>query len=222
MLPACRLYLITPPRFALNTLVEEFKKARDGGDIACLQVRLKEDDNDTPANDSAISRTAEALLPLCREQGIALIINDRPNLVKKLGADGVHVGLSEESLRDHAVSKIRKDLGKDYVIGTSCYASRDFAMASGEQDADYVSFGAFYPTKTKTPKGRPDPSILSWWTTHTELPACAIGGITPENCAPLVNAGADFLAVVTGVWEHKDGPKAAVAAYNRAIAEASS
>jgi thiamine-phosphate pyrophosphorylase len=215
----CRLYLITPPRFVLTTFVEQFKQACDGGDIASLQIRLKEADNDTPQTDDAIKKATDALLPLCRAHDIALIINDRPNLVKSTGADGVHVGQSEDSIARNDIAMIRKQLGDHYVIGASCYGSRDLAMAAGEQGADYVSFGAFYETQTKTPKGRPSPDLLTWWTTHTELPACAIGGIKPDNCEPLVRAGANFIAVVTGVWDYPEGPKAAVEAYNVAISK---
>jgi thiamine-phosphate pyrophosphorylase len=98
-------------------------------------------------------------------------------------------------------------------IGVTCHDSRHLAMEAGEAGADYVAFGAFYPTTTKETMHRPEPSILSWWTTLFELPCVAIGGIRAENAAPLVAAGADFLAVSGAVWGHAGGPEAGVRAF---------
>lgn len=215
------LYLITPSSFDVPSFTEQFKQACEGGRIGALQLRLKEEGSeDTPASESKFIEASRALLPICHEYDIAFILNDRPELVEKTGADGVHVGLSDAFLDKGGLNAIRRKLGDNKIIGTSCYASRDFAMQSGEQGADYVSFGAFYHTETKTPKGHPEPDMLTWWSTFTEIPCCAIGGIKPDNCAPLVKAGADFICVVTGVWNHPQGAKAAVAEYNKVIADA--
>ncbi len=202
----CRLYLITPPKFKLAVFAENLKQAFDGGDVACVQLRMKE------AKDDEVLRAAEILMPICHDREAVFIINDRPDLAKAVGADGVHLGMD-----DCSVSEARRILGNYASIGVSCYGSKDRAMVAGEEGADYVAFGQFYETKTKPPRGRPTPEILEWWSTFTTVPCVAIGGIKPENCAPLVKAGADFIAVVTGVWEHPKGPKESISEYNKAI-----
>lgn len=213
--PACRLYIVSPPRFTLAEFLPRVKDAFAGGDVAAFQLRLKE------AEDAEILRAAEALLPLCREKNAAFILNDRPDLAKQCGADGVHLG--QDDLTPWPLKKTRDLLREESVIGVSCHASKHLAMVAGEETADYVAFGAFYPTRSKPQEkvdkwGTPGTDILSWWQEVAELPCVAIGGITPENCGLLVRAGADFIAAITSVWEHKEGPCAAVAAFNRAIA----
>lgn len=203
-----RLYLITPPQITLPTFVMQCKSAFDGGDVACLQIRLK-DENYQSLHDDDFKRATAVLLPLCREYGVELLLNDKVHLVKKLGADGVHLG--EDDL---PVGLAREQLGDGYTIGASCYASRHRAMETGEQGADYVAFGQFHPTATKPPRGVPDIEILSWWRQFTVLPSVAIGGMTPTNSAPMVRAGADFIAVVSAVWNHPQGPAQAVKAFN--------
>ncbi len=214
MQPSCRLYLITPSHFELNSFLDQVKAAFDGGDIACLQLRMKE------AEDAEILRAGEALLPLCNARNIPFIINDRADIARKLGADGVHVGFDGVAKPEGMIAALRESLGSEAIIGASCYDSGDLAMIAGEEGADYVSFGAFFPTKTKQSPGKPTPELLEWWSTYTVVPCVAIGGITAENCAPLVRAGADFLAVISSIWEHKDGPGAAVKAMNAAIEKA--
>ena len=209
--PRCQLYLISPPSIEISAFSEAFKRAIGSGGVASFQLRLKK------THDSDILRAAEALLPLCHAQGIAFIINDSPLLAYKAGADGVHLGQD-----DGAVKAARALLGDDRVIGVSCHDSRHLAMEAGEDGADYVAFGAFHPTKSKSPEalakyGTPTTDILSWWHDMTVLPCVAIGGITPENCAPLAQAGADFVAAITAVWEHPAGPEAGVAAFNAAL-----
>jgi len=173
-----------------------------------FQLRLKD------VTDDEVRRAGEVILPICHEYGVQFILNDKVHLVSKLGANGVHVGGD-----DGDVAEIRSIIGNKAVLGVSCYASKDRAISAGEGGADYVSFGAFYETKTKEPKGRPDPDILTWWSSYAELPCAAIGGIKPNNCGVLVEAGADFVAVVSYVWEHKDGPGRAVAEFNKAIGD---
>jgi thiamine-phosphate pyrophosphorylase len=208
----CRLYLITPPalpdpaRFA----AEDLARALDGGDVAALQLRLK----DVP--DEAILRAAEAILPVAQAHGVAVLMNDRMDLARRAGCDGVHLGQS-----DGDPQAARKLLGAEATIGVTCHASRHLAMEAGEAGADYVAFGAFFPTGTKEVQHRAEPEILEWWSEMFELPCVAIGGITAANCAPLVRAGADFLAVVGAVWSHAEGPAAGVRAMNAAIAAAS-
>ena len=180
-----------------------------GGDVACLQLRLK----DTP--DDQILAAGVAVREVCHAHDVALLINDRPDLAAQLEADGVHIG-QEDGSYDAA----RRAVGVDAIIGVTCHASRDLAMAAGEQGADYVAFGAFFPSPTKQAKAAADPEILSWWQEVFQLPCVAIGGITVDNCADLARAGADFVAVSSGVWNFPAGPKAAVAGFNKKLAAA--
>lgn len=205
----CRLYLITPSQFEIHAFAESFQQACEGGDVACLQVRMKESSQDE------MRRALEVLLPLCRARNIPLLINDVPALVSEMGIDGVHVG--EGFDKKGTIHTLREQLGEQVVIGISCYGSTERAILFGEEGADYVSFGAFYPTTTKTPKARPEPSLLHWWSEHSVIPCVAIGGITPANCTPLVQAGAQFIAAVSYVWQHPEGAKQAVKAFNQAI-----
>lgn len=208
---ACRLYLISPPRIELDTFARALREAIAGGDIGAFQLRLKDHD------DADILKAAEALIPMCRKAGVAFILNDRIDLAAQLEVDGVHIGQEDGTIAD-----ARRQLGTDAVVGVTCHASGHLAMEAGDAGADYVAFGAFYPTTSKPMEkqekyGRPEPSLLSWWATYTLLPCVAIGGITPQNCAPLVAAGADFIAAITAVWDHPKGPKQAVAEFNDAI-----
>jgi len=157
----------------------------------------------------------KTLLPICHAHDVPLIVNDRADLAHATGADGVHVGQ-----HDMACAKAREIVGAGAIVGVTCHDSRHLAILAAEAGADYVAFGAFYPTETKDTKHQPGPEILEWWSETTTVPCVAIGGISPENCAPLVNAGADFLAVLSGVWDHAEGPAEAVRAYNRAIRKA--
>lgn len=210
--PDQRLYLITPPVIEPKLFAEELKKALGAGDVACLQLRLKDGEN--TAGDHAFRHAAEALLPVCHEYDVALLINDRPDLAIKLGADGVHVGQE-----DAPYEEARRILGPDRIVGVTCHNSRHLAMEAAEAGADYVAFGAFFATETKQPKTKAEPELIQWWAEIMEVPCVAIGGITVENCPPLIAAGADFLAVSAGIWRHADGPAAAVKAFNAAIAK---
>ncbi len=211
----CRLYLITPPAIAdLDAFAEDFAGALGAGDVACVQLRLKFPEG-VSASDDDILRAAEKLLPVARAHDVAFLINDRPDLAQKCGADGVHVGQSDASCK-----KARALLGDDATVGVTCHNSKHLALLAGEAGADYVAFGAFFPTQTKEAPTQADPALLEWWSFATTLPCVAIGGITPENCGGLVRAGADFLAVSGAVWSCEDGPAAAVKAFNAAIAAA--
>lgn len=208
---ACRLYLITPPRIPdLAAFSADFERALEGGDVACVQLRLKTAEG--PAPDDDILFAAEALAPVAAKHDAAFLINDRPDLALQTGADGAHIGQS-----DGSYERARAILGDDAAIGVTCHNSKHLALVAGEAGADYVAFGAFFPTRTKEAPTRADPAILEWWRYATTLPCVAIGGIAPENCAPLVRAGADFLAASGSVWDHPEGPAAAVKAFNAAI-----
>lgn len=206
----CRLYLITPPALDPARFADDLASALDAGDVAAVQLRLKAID------DAALRRAIDVLRPVAQSRGVAFLLNDRPDLVGESGCDGAHVGAD-----DMDVAAARRLLGPDLTLGASCYASRDRAMAAGEAGADYVAFGAFFPTTTKEAPARANPEILAWWAELMEIPSVAIGGITAENCAPLVQAGADFLAVIGAVWGHPAGPAAGVRALNAAIDAAS-
>jgi thiamine-phosphate pyrophosphorylase len=205
----CRLYLVTPPALDPRQFQDSLGAALDAGDVAALQLRLK------GVADDALRRAIDVLRPVAQSRGVAFLLNDRPDLARQTGCDGAHVGQD-----DMPTVEARKLLGPDLTLGVTCHTSRDFAMQAGEDGADYVAFGAFFPTATKEAKTRAEPGILSWWSELMELPCVAIGGITAENCAPLVAAGADFLAVVGAVWNHPDGPAAGVRAMNAAIGSA--
>jgi thiamine-phosphate pyrophosphorylase len=207
--PRCRLYLISPPALTVDAFADRLRRAFDGGDVASFQLRLKE------TADDSVLRAAEALMPICVERGVAFLVNDRPDLAARAGADGVHIGAEDG---DYAAA--RAALGKDRIVGVSCYDSRHRALVAAEAGADYVAFGAFFTTATKAPRARAPIHLLRWWSQLTVVPCVAIGGITAENCAPLVKAGADFLAVISAVWDHQDGPRAGVEAMNAAIGRA--
>ena len=203
----CRLYLITPP--AIDDLAgfgRSLAEALDGGDVAALQIRLKDVD------ETVIGAAVDVLTPICHARGVALILNDRPDLAARFGCDGVHVGQS-----DMPLSEARKLMGPDKTIGVTCHDSRHLGMEAAEGGADYVAFGAFYPTTTKDSGYRPEPDILSIWQETMQIPCVAIGGINADNAGVLAKAGADFVAVVSYVWTHDEGPGAAVKALNAAI-----
>jgi thiamine-phosphate pyrophosphorylase len=206
--PLCRLYLITPPRIDdLAAFGHRLAQALDAGDVAAVQVRLK----DMP--DEIISAAVDVIMPIAHARGVAVILNDRPDLAARLGCDGVHVGQS-----DTPYVEARRLMGPDRMVGVTCHDSRHLAMEAAEAGADYVAFGAFYPTTTKDAPTRAEPEILTIWQEFMETPCVAIGGITAENAQPLAAAGADFLAVSAGVWNDAEGPAHAVKALNAAIA----
>jgi len=204
MPPATRLYLISPQQIDHPAIfADSLRAALDGGDVAAFQLRLKDVD------DAAIARAADTLRPLCQQRDVAFIMNDRPDLAVKLDCDGVHVGQD-----DLPYAEARRIVGPDRQVGITCKESRDLAMTAAEAGADYVAFGAFFPSSTKEVTTPASLEIVRWWSELFEIPCVAIGGITVENCRPVVEAGADFLAVAGGVWNHADGPEAAVRAFN--------
>ncbi|WPZ36908.1 thiamine phosphate synthase [Thalassobaculum sp. OXR-137] len=200
---ASELYLITPPRLPdVAAFCDDLAAALDAGPVACLQLRLKDVDDD------AILRAADAILPVCHQRGVPLLMNDRPDLAVTSGCDGVHVGQS-----DTPYAQARKLMGPGAQIGVTCKNSRHLAMEAGEAGADYVAFGAFFRSSTKDETTMASLEILEWWAEMMTVPCVAIGGITQQNCGPLVEAGADFLAVINAVWGYPDGPAAGVKAF---------
>ncbi len=200
----CALYLISPQQVG-GAFQERLKAALGGGGVAAFQLRVKD------IGEHELARLAEPLQAICADAGTAFIVNDSIALAKRLGADGVHLGQQDGDVRE-----ARALLGPGAQIGVTCHDSRHLAMEAGEAGADYVAFGAFYPTTTKPSDFRPDPAILSWWSAIFEIPCVAIGGITAANARPLVEAGADFLAVCQAVWSAED-TAAAVAAFDEAL-----
>ena len=191
--PSCQLYLISPLDVS-GAFPERLARALDAGPVAAFQFRVKDVDQHEAA------RLAEPLQAICRAREVAFIVNDSVALAKRLKADGVHLGQ-----RDGDVREAREALGREAQIGVPCHASRHLAMEAGEAGADYVAFGAFFPSETKASEHRPEPELLTWWQGLMEIPCVAIGGITPDNCGPLVEAGADFLAVSGAVWNGDAG-----------------
>jgi thiamine-phosphate pyrophosphorylase len=203
--PACQLYLISPSIIE-DTFAERLKSVLAAAPVAAFQFRVKDMD------EHAMARLAEPLQRICADHDTAFIINDSISLAKRLGADGVHLGQSDGDPRD-----ARERLGRDAQIGVTCHNSRHLAMEAGEAGADYVAFGAFYPTSTKTVEHYAEPDLLQWWSSMFELPCVAIGGINATNARPLVDAGADFIAVSAAVWCYTDGAVAGLDEIYKAI-----
>jgi thiamine-phosphate pyrophosphorylase len=201
----CRLYLVSPQEVG-GSFPERLEAALEPGLAAAFQLRVKD------ADEHELARLADPLQRICADAEVAFIVNDSMKLAKRIGADGVHLGQSDGDVRE-----ARALLGPSAQIGKTCHDSRHLAMEAGEAGADYVAFGAFYPTTTKPSDYRPDPAILTWWSTLFEIPCVAIGGINPDNASKLVEAGADFLAVCQAVWG-KDDPAGAVRAFESVLA----
>jgi thiamine-phosphate pyrophosphorylase len=198
----CRLYLISPPKLSAANFLIPLREALEGGDVASFQLRLKH------VSDDEIRRAVDTLRPAVQANGTAFILNDRPDLAAELGCDGVHVGQE-----DAPYAEARRLLPKA-IVGVTCHDSRHLAMEAAEAGADYIAFGAFFPTQTKDPKTSADIELLRWWSEVMVIPSVAIGGITIANAPTLIEAGADFLAVSAGVWEHSEGPEDAVRQFN--------
>jgi thiamine-phosphate pyrophosphorylase len=204
--PLCQLYLISPLDVS-GPFPERLIRAIEAGPVAAFQFRVKGID------EHAAARLAEPLMEICASRDVAFIVNDSISLAKRLGADGVHLGQG-----DGEVAEARQQLGREAQIGVTCHDSRHLAMEAGEAGADYVAFGAFFPSATKHTEHVAGLDLLQWWSGLFELPVVAIGGITPANCMPLVAAGADFLAVSHAVWGGDEAQ--AVVDFARAIASA--
>ena len=208
MTSLCRLYLITPPRLDdLAAFGHVLAQALDAGDVAALQIRLKDID------DAIVAAAVDALAPIAAARDVAVILNDRPDLAARLGCDGVHIGQE-----DAPYAEARRLMGPGGIIGVTCHDSRHLAMEAAEKGADYVAFGAVFPTATKEAKTRCELEVISIWQETMEVPCVAIGGITVDTAREVARAGADFVAVSAGVWSHGEGPATAVKALNAEIA----
>ena len=205
--PDCQLYLISPPRIEnIGAFQKLLGEVLDAVPVAAFQLRLKEGGSIAPklAKSSVVVQAAEAIFPTLRERGTLAIVNDSAALAAETGADGVHLGQG-----DGTVAEAREALGAGAVVGVTCHGSRELAFEAVKSGADYVAFGAFFPTETKVAPATAELELVEWWHEAMTVPCVAIGGITPGNAAPLVAAGADFLAVSSGVW---DAPEPASAA----------
>ena len=209
MASKCRLYLITPPRIDdPAAFARTLELALAAGDVAALQIRLKD------APDSMIETVTEAIRPLAQARAVAVIMNDRPDLAARLGCDGVHVGQD-----DAPYAEARQAVGPNGIVGVTCHDSRHLGMEAAEAGADYVAFGAMFPTSTKETSTRAELELITTWQADMHAPCVAIGGITAENVHQVAAAGADFAAVCAGVWSHPDGPAAAVKLLNAGISK---
>ncbi|MBF0560974.1 MAG: thiamine phosphate synthase [Alphaproteobacteria bacterium] len=208
--PTCRLYLISPPRLEdVAAFASLLAQTLDAGDVACFQLRLKDH------TDGEVRRAVATLRPIVQSRDVAFILNDNPKMAQELNCDGVHIGQEDVSY-----AEARRILGDDAIIGVTCHDSRYLAIEAADHGADYVAFGAFYPSGTKIARSRAPLELLTWWRDVVTVPCVAIGGITVDNAIPLVEAGADFLAVSAGVWDHVDGPAAAVKGFNEIMGRA--
>jgi thiamine-phosphate pyrophosphorylase len=202
----CRLYIITPETFDLHPFADSLGRALDAGDVAAVQLRLKN------AADDVWKRAIDVLRPVCQSRRVEFLLNDRAELVVAAGCDGAHVGQEDMPARE-----ARGLMGPGRTLGVTCKSSHDLADRAVQDGASYVAFGAFYPSTSKQVLNLADPEVLRRWTQRSKVPSCAIGGITAANLAPLVRAGVNLLAILGGVWSHPDGPAAAVRAINAAI-----
>jgi thiamine-phosphate pyrophosphorylase len=201
-----RLYIITPETFELHPFADSLGQALDAGDVAAVQLRLKN------APDDVWKRAIDVLRPVCQSRRVEFLLNDRADLVAAAWCDGAHVGQE-----DMPATEARRLIGPNRTLGVTCKSSHDLADRAVQEGATYVAFGAFYPSTSKQVLNLADPDVLRRWAQRSKVPACAIGGITAANLAPIVRAGASWLAILGGVWGHPDGPAAAVRAINAAI-----
>lgn len=206
--PQCQIYMISPLEVG-GGFPDRLDRALAAGEgiATAFQFRVKEVDQHEAA------RLAAPLQEICAAREVGFIVNDSVALAKRLRADGVHLGQSDGDVRE-----AREELGREMQIGVTCHASRHLAMDAGESGADYVAFGAFFPSETKASDHRPEPELLHWWSSLFEIPCVAIGGISPANCEPLVKAGADFLAASQAIWGGDE--VAAMEAFREALARA--
>ncbi len=194
-----QIYLISPPKIELLNFSKRLEKALKTNSVPVFQLRLKEYSN------SELIQIAKEIKKICDNNNCLFLLNDSLEIALNIGANGVHLGAE-----DGSILSARKNSPKNFLIGASCYDSRHLAMEAGEQGADYLSFGAFFESKTKKSRGNPSLEILEWSNEILNLPTVAIGGITADNCAPLVKSDVDFLAVISYVWDHPEGEEVAL------------
>lgn len=211
--PRCQLYIITPPKLAPEAFAPQLMRALDAGEVASLQLRLEN------ADDDLWKKAIETLMPIAQARNVAFIVNNRVDLAKEMDTDGVHIGI-----HDMRIKEARSILGPDKIIGASCMDSKHLAMTAAEAGADYVSFGPFfttrspyYPKENYAPKYMVSPNILSWWSAIMEVPCVAAGGIKPSNCRDIVKAGADFICASSSIWDYPGGGAAAIRDFHAAM-----
>ncbi len=194
-----KIYLISPPKIDLESFSLKLELALKTKQVPVFQMRLK------GYKDEEVIEIGKKLLNICHQNQALFILNDRLDLALKMGADGVHLGDN-----DGNIAAAKKMAPENFIIGASCYDSKHLAVEAIEAGAKYVSFGAFYPSKTKNSKGNPTPEILEWCDEILDIQSVAIGGITASNCQPLVKAKADLIAVISYVWDNEKGAEWAV------------
>ncbi|HJV03151.1 MAG TPA: thiamine phosphate synthase [Burkholderiaceae bacterium] len=194
------LYLVTPNWDDTERLLAVTEQALGAG-VALLQYRHKD------ASPALRAEQGAALLALCRRHGVPLIINDHVDLCRALDADGIHVGGTDASL-----AEVRAAVGPDKIVGASCYGDLPRAQAAQAAGASYVAFGGFYPSRVKQYAVTTAPSILDEARAVITVPSVVIGGMTPENAAPLVARGTNMVAAISSVYL-ADDPAAAVRSF---------
>jgi len=205
-----KIYLISPPKIIVKDFAHSLQNALKTGLVPVFQLRLKDYER------SEIKKIAQEIKKICHDNNCLFLLNDYYDIALEVGADGVHLG-SE----DKEIITARKNSAKNFIIGASCYDSRDLAIKAAEQGADYLSFGTFFLSQTKNSKGKPTTEIIEWCVEMTDLPVVAIGGINDKNCHSLVSAKVDFLSVVSYVWNHPSGEAEALRGLDSAINAAS-
>lgn len=191
------LYLVTPDWDDTDQLLAASEQAIAGG-ATVLQYRHK------TASEALRNEQAAALLKLCRRLGVPFIVNDHVALCKELDADGIHVGGT-----DAAVAEVRAQVGKDKIVGASCYGDLQRARDAVTAGASYVAFGGFYPSRVKKYEVTTPPSIITQALAELPVPVCVIGGMTPQNSAPLASLGAHLVAAISSVYAAEDPRRAA-------------
>jgi len=194
-----QIYLISPPQIELKDFSLNLDKALKTGLVPVFQLRLK---NYSPLE---IKNFSQEIKKICDNNNCLFLLNDFHEIALEIRASGVHVGID-----DKKILQIRQNSPKNFVIGASCYDSKHLAMEACEQGADYISFGAFFETQTKISRGKPTVEILNWASEILNFPIVAIGGINDKNCGELIKNGADFLAVISYVWQHPQGVEVAL------------
>lgn len=196
------LYLVTPDWDDTDKLVAASEQAIAGG-ATLLQYRHK------TADEALRAEQAAALLALCRRLNVPLVINDHIQLCEQLDADGIHVGGTDAS-----VAEVRARVGKDKIVGASCYGDLQLARSAAAAGASYVAFGGFYPSRVKKYEVSTPPDIITRALAELAVPLCVIGGMTVENSRPLVNLGAHMVAAISSVYSMEDHRAAAASFAN--------
>ena len=200
------IYLITPQKIDLDTFSKKFEEALNTGHIGYAQIRLKD------CSVEIILDSIQSLLKISKKYEVPLLINDRPDLAKISGTNGVHLGQSDVSALE-----ARKILGAKSIIGITCHDSINLACNAANSGANYVAFGAFFKSSSKKTNFIAEPSILEWWSKISNTPSVAIGGINQKNFKDLLKKGANYIAAISSIWDHPKGPASAINEYIKEI-----